>query len=230
MSNMVEFIFMLTHRDITIPNALEVFEEIKDTGLKFIGCKDIGLSLDKMKELFSRMQKADITTFLEVVTYSEEEHFRGVDIAMTVKADYLIGGMPWFFEKTKQYLQERKADIKYFPYIGKIEDHPCVLKGSLNEIIENGLKFEEKGVDGINLLLYRYLGDQDKLLDIVTERLHVPLIVAGSIDNFQKIEKLKKKNKNIWAFTVGGAIFEKKFIKDGAVRDQVISILDYIKK
>ena len=42
---MTEFIFMLTHHDVTVPNALEVIERIKDTGLRFIGCKDIGLAI-----------------------------------------------------------------------------------------------------------------------------------------------------------------------------------------
>jgi len=226
---MVEFIFMLTHHDVTIPNALEVFEEVKDTGLKFIGCKDVGLSLDKLKELFNRMKKADMITFLEVVTYSEEEHFRGVETAIAVQADYLIGGMPWFFEKTRQYLKEKKAGIKYFPYIGKIEDHPCILKGSVEDIIKNGIEFEEKSVDGINLLLYRYVGDQKELLNQIVERLHVPIIVAGSIDSFEKIDQLKEKDKCIWAFTIGGAILEKKFVRDGDIRDQILAVLRHIR-
>jgi len=221
---------MLTHHDVTVPNALEVFEEVKDTGLKFIGCKDVGLPLDKLKELFSKMKKADMVTFLEVVTYSEEEHFRGVDTAITVQADYLIGGMPWFFERTQRYLKEKRAKVKYFPYIGKIEGHPCILKGSVDEIIENGLEFERKGVEGINLLLYRYLGDQNELLNRVVEELHVPIIVAGSVNSFERIDKLKEKDKCIWAFTIGGAIFEKKFVEGGEIRDQIISVLEHLRQ
>jgi len=227
---MVEFIFMLTHHDVTVPNALEVFEEVKDTGLKMVGAKDVGLPVDKLKELFGRARKEDMTTFLEVVTYSEEEYFRGVDIAIAVQADYLIGGMPWFFERTRQYLMNKKANVKYFPYIGKIEGHPCILKGSIEEIIEEGIKFEKEGVDGINILLYRYVGNQEELLNHITEKLHVPIIVAGNVDSFEKIDKLKRKDKNIWAFTIGGAIFERKFVKEGSLRDQIYAVLDYITK
>jgi len=227
---MVEFIFMLTHHDVTVPNALEVFEEVKDTGLKMVGAKDVGLPVDKLKELFGRARKEDMTTFLEVVTYSEEEHFRGVDIAIAVQADYLIGGMPWFFERTRQYLMNKKANVKYFPYIGKIEGHPCILKGSIEEIIEEGIKFEREGVDGINILLYRYIGNQEELLNQIIEKLRVPIIVAGNVDSFEKIDKLKKKDKNIWAFTIGGAIFERKFVKEGSLRDQIYAVLDYITK
>ena len=52
---MTEFIFMLTYNDVTVPNAIEIFEDVKDTGLKFIGCKDIGLPIDKLQELLRRM-------------------------------------------------------------------------------------------------------------------------------------------------------------------------------
>ncbi|MCK5626148.1 hypothetical protein KAI11_04760, partial [Candidatus Bathyarchaeota archaeon] len=104
---MTEFIFMLTYNDVTVPNAIEIFEDVKDTGLKFIGCKDIGLPIDKLQELFRRMKKENMTTFLEVVSYSEEEHFKGIETAMQVGADYIIGGMRNFTRKTLEYLREK---------------------------------------------------------------------------------------------------------------------------
>ncbi|MEM3670056.1 MAG: hypothetical protein QW737_05955 [Nitrososphaerota archaeon] len=224
---MTEFIFMLTHHDVTIPDAIEVFEEVKDTGLKFIGCKDVGLPLEKMKILFKKMKNSGMTTFLEVVTYSEEEHFSGVKTAIAVGADYLIGGMPWFAKKTLAYLKDNKVDIKYFPYIGEIEGHPCILKGEIDAIIKNGKEFEELGIEGINLLLYRYTGDQKALLEKVVKELRLPILGAGSIDNFQKIQELVKRN--IWAFTIGGAILERKMASKKTVREEIIAVLDFIK-
>lgn len=44
---MVNFIFMLTHHDVTIPNAVEVFKQTRDTGVKYVGFKDVGLSIKK---------------------------------------------------------------------------------------------------------------------------------------------------------------------------------------
>jgi len=41
-------IFMLTHHDRTVPNALEVFEEIKDTGIQNVGFKDVGLPFEEL--------------------------------------------------------------------------------------------------------------------------------------------------------------------------------------
>jgi len=215
---------MLTHHDVTVPNALEVLEEVKDTGLRFIGCKDVGLSLNQYVELFNRIKKYGLTSFLEVVTYTEEEHFKGVNLALKLGVDNLIGGMPQYTRKTLEYLREKKSKMKYFPYIGKIVDHPCILQGSIEEIINDGKEAEALGVNGINLLLYRYTGDQKMLLNKAVKELKVPLIVAGNVTNFNQIEELKKNN--IWAFTIGGAIFEKKFAEKGNIREQITAVLN----
>ncbi|MDH5375134.1 MAG: hypothetical protein OEW95_04895 [Candidatus Bathyarchaeota archaeon] len=223
---MTEFIFMLTHHDVTIPNALEVFEEIKDTGLKFIGCKDIGLPIEKLQELFRKMKNADMTTFIEVVSNDEEKHFMGVEKAIRVGADYLIGGMPRFTRKTLKYLKEKKANLKFFPYIGKVIGHPCVLDGSVDEIVNNGVEFGKMGIHGINLLLYRYTGNVNLLLDRTIDTLKIPLIVAGSIDDFEKIGQMKRKN--VWAFTIGGAVLEKKFVPEKNIKEQVTAVLNLL--
>ena len=223
---MTEFIFMLTHHDVTIPNALEVFEEIKDTGLKFIGCKDIGLPIEKLQELFREMKNADMTTFIEVVSNDEEKHFMGVEKAIRIGADYLIGGMPRFTRKTLEYLKEKKANLKFFPYVGKVIGHPCVLEGSVDEIVNNGVEFGKMGIHGINLLLYRYTGNVNLLLDRVIDTLKIPLIVAGSIDDFEKIGQMKRKN--VWAFTIGGAILEKKFAPQKNIKEQVTAVLNQL--
>jgi len=151
---------MLTHHDVTIPNALDVIEDVKDLGLNCIGCKDIGLDIDQYIELFAKMKRYGMESFLEVVTYNEDEHFKGVDMALKIGADNLIGGMPQYTKKTLSYLRDKESKLKYFPYIGEIVDHPCILKGSIDYIIKNGKEAESLGVDGINLLLYRYKGDQ----------------------------------------------------------------------
>ena len=39
---MPEFVFMLTHDDATVEDAFEVYDEVRDTGLHFIGFKDVG--------------------------------------------------------------------------------------------------------------------------------------------------------------------------------------------
>jgi indole-3-glycerol phosphate synthase len=217
---------MLTQHDITISNALEVLEEVKNTGLRCIGCKNIGLDLVQYRELFKRIKTYGMKSFLEVVSNNEAEHFKGVDLALNMGADYIIGGMPQFTSKTLKYLKARGSELKYFPYIGNVVDHPCILRGSITEIIEDGIEAKKLSVNGVNLLLYRYQGDQKKLLKEFTEKLELPMIVAGNIREFEQIEELK--NKKVWAFTIGGAILEKNFIKEKGIKEQITAVLKKI--
>lgn len=221
---MTEFIFMLTHSDVTVPDALEVLEEIKNTGLRYIGCKDIGLDLDQYVHLFGDIRAYGMRSFLEVVTYDEREHFRGLDLARKIGADYLIGGMPKYTKKTLEYLRKMNSRLRYFPYISEVVEHPCILKGSIDDIVEDGKEAERLGADGINLLLYRYQGNQEALLHEVVDNLELPVIVAGSIKTFAQIEELMRKN--VWAFTVGSAVFDKRFVKGNGLNGQITAILD----
>jgi len=72
------------------------------------------------------------------------------------------------------------------------------------------------------LLLYRYTEDQKKLLSAIKE-LKKPLIVAGNVANFEQIMELKQNN--IWAFTIGGAVLEKKFASAGSTKEQIQAVL-----
>jgi hypothetical protein len=49
--------------------------------------------------------------------------------------------------------------------------------------------------------------------------------MAGSVRTFEQIEELRRAN--VWAFTVGGAIFEKRFVKQGTIRDQIVSVFQF---
>ena len=86
-----KIIIMLTHNDVTVSNADEVFEENKELDIKNWGFKDVGLEPDRMKSLCGKMREAGKTTFLEVVTYTEEECMRGAKLAVECGFDYLLG-------------------------------------------------------------------------------------------------------------------------------------------
>jgi hypothetical protein len=220
---LTEFIFMLTRSDVTVPNALEVLKEVRGTGLRCIGCKDVGLDRGLYANLFGRMRDYGMRSFLEIVTFDEGEHFRGVDLGLEIGADYIIGGMPEYSEKTVGYLRARKGGTRFFPYIGEIAEHPCVLRGTIDDIIEDGREAERLGVDGVNLLLYRYEGDQRALLGEVVSKLRTPLLVAGNISNFEMIEEMKRND--VWAFTIGSAVFKGEFAREKGVRDQIKAVL-----
>jgi len=218
---MTEFIFMETYNDMTRSDAIKVYKEIRDTKLKFIGFKDIGLPIEKLKDLHSMMKKDGRTTFLEVVSASETETIQSIKVALELGVDYLIGGT--YIDSTLPLI--KNTNVKYFPYVGKIVDHPCKLRGSIEEMVQDTKKVKEKRIPGINLLAYRYNGDVEKLIEKVSV-IGLPMIVAGSIDSYERVSKMKEMG--IWAFTIGGAIFDKKFVSNGSLKDNINAVLKAI--
>jgi len=210
---------MLTKNDLTIQNALDVFDEIKDTGVRHIGFKDIGLPMDKLKILVQRMKKQDMRTYLEVVSESEEANMKSVKSALELGVDNLIGGS--YVEQTLKLMKGKK--LGFFPYIGKIVGHPCLLRGSIEDIVADGKKKKAMGIDGINLLAYRYDGNVEELITSVQKAVKVPLIVAGSIDSFERVRRMK--DLKVDGFTIGGAILDKKFVLNGSLSDQMRAVL-----
>jgi NAD(P)H-dependent flavin oxidoreductase YrpB (nitropropane dioxygenase family) len=217
---------MLTQHDVTVPNALDLFEKVKGTGLRYVGCKDVGLKIEELRDLFAQARIENMKTFLEVVSMKEDEHFRGVRTALEVKADHLIGGMPQYTGETTRYLREKNSKIKFFPYVGKIVGHPCLLRGSIEEIVDDAKRTENLGADGINLLAYRYDGDVSQLITSVRSAVDIPLIVAGNIDRFERIREMDRLG--VWAFTIGGAILEKRFLPGKGELEQVNAVLKEI--
>ena len=53
---MIRCVAMLTHNDITVPNALEVFEQNKHAKAEYWGFKDVGVTLDKWADLAIKYQ------------------------------------------------------------------------------------------------------------------------------------------------------------------------------
>ena len=212
---------METYNDVTRSDAIEVYKEIRNTNVKFIGFKDIGLPIEKLKELHSMMKKDGRTTFLEVVSASEEENIKSVKVAIELGVDYLIGGT--YIESTLSLIEG--TDIKYFPYVGKIVDHPCKLRGTIEEMTGDTKKVKEMNIPGINLLTYRYNGNVEELMKKV-DAVGLPMIVAGSIDSYERVRKMKELR--VWAFTIGTAIFDKKFVPNGSLSDNITAVLKEI--
>jgi len=218
-----KLITMLTYKDQTVSNALEIFDQNKELPVECWGFKNIGLPVEEMKELVSAMKKAYKSTFLEVVTYTEDSCLAAAKLALECQFDYLMGTV--YFESVHHLLKNHP--LKYFPFCGKINGHPSILEGSIKEIIEEAQKLEKKGVDGLDLLGYRYKpGDPEELIIEFLRKIKIPTVLAGSIHSFERLDKVKKFNP--WGFTIGGAFFDKKFVKGGSFKDQIISVLSYI--
>jgi hypothetical protein len=89
---LAEFIFMLTRDDRTIPDAREVYASIASTGVRHVGCKDVGLGRGELARLLGDIREGGQTSYLEVVSETEEATLRPARIAAELRPDCLIGG------------------------------------------------------------------------------------------------------------------------------------------
>ena len=216
---MSEFIFMLTRNDTTLADAREVYASIADTGVRHVGCKDVGLPREELRELMADIRGHGHVSYLEVVAETEQDTLQSARVAADVRPDYLIGGT--LIEPVQEIIEG--TGIRFFPYVGEIVGHPCLLRGAIDAIAEVARRAEAAGVDGINLLAYRYDGDVPALVRAVSEATSLPLIAAGSVDSVARIRELD--DLGVWAFTIGTAALDGKLEGDTDLQSQLRTAL-----
>jgi hypothetical protein len=216
---MSEFIFMLTRDDKTVSDARAIYESIADSGVTHVGCKDLGLPRDELKALIDDIRSNGHTSYLEVVSETEEATLESARVAADIGPDYLIGGT--LIQPVQEILEG--TAIRFFPYVGQIVDHPCLLRGTIEDITIDTRAAAVLGVDGINLLAYRYDGDVDELVESVVQVTTLPVIAAGSVDSVERIAALSERG--IWGFTVGTAALDGKFAPGRPLAAQLEAIL-----
>lgn len=222
MGGLPELIVMLTHHDRTVPNAIEVFEAAREAPARYWGFKEEGLPMDKMKTLVQMMKDAGKVTFLEVVAYTEAECLVGAKMGVECGFDILMG--TFYFDSIRDLT--KAAGTKYMPFVGEIYDRPSILDGTIDGMIEQAHSLLKKGVDGFDLLAYRYTGDPELLAAQFVKSVPAPVCVAGSIQSFQRLDKVKEIAP--WTFTIGSAFFEHKFGEDFA--EEIKTVCDYMKR
>ena len=219
-----ELIVMLTYNDQTVENALDLFNQMKETPVSHWGFKDVGLPPQEMKKVVDSMNAAGKTTYLEVVSLTEAEGLSGAKLAAECGFDILMGTV--FFDSINEYLKDKP--VKYYPFPGHVHSHPSILDGTVEEIVQHTRDMEAKGVDGMDLLTYRYTGDAPALLKEVVAATHLPIVSAGSIDSCDRIDEVR--DTGAWGYTIGTAFFEKKFIPDGSFQDNMMAAWDWVQE
>jgi NAD(P)H-dependent flavin oxidoreductase YrpB (nitropropane dioxygenase family) len=217
---LTEFIFMLTRDDRTIADARDVYATVAHTGVTQVGCKDVGLPREELRALLDDIRANGHTSYLEVVSETEEATLASARVAAELGPDCLIGGT--LIESVQEIIAG--TGIRFFPYVGTVVGHPCLLRGSVEEIAQDARRAERLGVDGINLLAYRYDGDVDALVGAVLEAVSIPVIAAGSVDSVQRIQALSERG--VWAFTIGTAALDGVFVPGAALPEQLRCVLD----
>lgn len=220
-----ELIIMLTCNDITVSNASEIFEACKDLPVQHWGFKDIGLSKDEMVQLNNSMKAAGKTTYLEVVTYSEDGCVAGATLAGECGFDHLTGTV--YYPAVDKVLQ--KYHIKYHPFVGKVSGSPVALTGTIEEIVEDSKRLISVGAAGVDLTAFRYVdGDPFALIKSVGNAIGMEkLTIAGSVGNVTRMDQLAALGCH--AYTMGSALFNGNFVKNGTFRENLEYVLNYLK-
>ncbi|MEM9331141.1 MAG: methylglyoxal synthase [Pseudomonadota bacterium] len=216
-----DFIFMLTEDDRTIPDARARLEDVLAGGARHIGFKDIGLPFDELKALASEIRANGGRAYLEVVSLDEDSELRSAKAAIDLEVDCLLGGTR--ADAVAPML--RHHPVRYYPFPGDIVDHPSVLTGTVEEIADSARRLADlETVHGLDLLAYRFNGDVPHLMKTVCQTTTKPVIVAGSIDQEDRILAVAESGAR--GFTVGTAAFKETFpaSREGLVA-QVQSIL-----
>ena len=224
MKQIPELIVMLTHHDKTVPDAIEIFENAKNAKAKYWGFKEVGLPEDQMKLLVDRMKAAGKITCLEVVDYTEEGCVASAELGARCGFDILMGTL--YFDSVKAVADQ--AGMKYMPFVGRISGRPSVLEGTIQGMIDEANNLvDTKGLTGFDLLGYRYTGDAVKLNAEFVKNVRGNVCLEGSVASFQRLDEVKAAG--AWAFTIGGAFFEKKF-GDLSFGEQIDVVIDYMNK
>lgn len=211
---------MLTREDRTIADARRVYAAVADSGITQVGCKDVGLPRGELQALLDDIRANGHTSYLEVVSETEAATLASARVAADLRPDCLIGGT--LIEPVQEIIAG--SGVRFFPYVGGVVGHPCLLRGTIDEIAQDARRAELLGVEGINLLAYRYDGDVDAMVEAVLDAVSIPVIAAGSVDSVQRIQSLSERG--VWAFTIGTAALDGVFVPGAPLPAQLRCVLD----
>lgn len=201
-----DFVFMLTHHDRTVDNALALLPQVLGAGVRHVGFKDVGQPFTVLQDLAQAIRAAGARSYLEVVSLDEASEVRSASAAVALGVDVLMGGT-----RPRAVLPViAGSGLRYYPFPGRVSGHPSVLEGPEDDIVESARQLAGlDGVHGLDLLAYRFAGDVPRLIKQVVLAAGKPVIVAGSIDGAERIASVLEAG--AMGFTVGTAAFESVF-------------------
>jgi hypothetical protein len=219
---MINFIFMLTHSDSTIEDALDYVDVLSGTDLHYLGFKDVGATPERQRSIAHAARDAGFETMLEVVSTTRESEVDSVRAALAAGVDWVLGGT----HPDAVLPLLKGSSVRYCPFPGRVVGHPSVLEGSIRDIAESAAALTATpGVYGLDLLAYRHAtANVAELTRQVVASSLGPVIAAGSVVNDEQISTLA--SAGAWGFTIGSAIFDGLFPGAPDVAAQVRHVLD----
>ncbi len=203
----MNLIFMLTQGDRTVPNCLEVLEEVLPLGIGHVGFKDVGVPMKTLQALSSRLRDAGVTSYFEVVSETPEACRNSARTAVKLGIERLLGGTD--IGDIGRIIAG--SDISYFPFAGYPRGHPTELGGTPSDVEEHCRAFMRQGAAGVDLLAYRAV-DADPIELVRAARRGLEdgeLIVAGSIEGPEQLQVMH--DLGVDSVTIGTSLFSGHF-------------------
>ena len=198
---MTNFVLMLTENDRTVENAHAILDNVAPCQLDHIGFKDVGLPWNDLRALADRIHDLGARAYLEVVSVDPAAELRSIEAGIELGVDAILGGT--HVDEALSIIAD--APVEYWPFPGEIIGHPSVLAGDIASIVASAVDLSSRdGVDGLDLLAYRFSGDVPALTQAVVRAVQVPVLAAGSVDSADRIAALQWAG--VWGFTVGSAV------------------------
>lgn len=206
-----DFIFMATRADATVPDAVARVAEAAAAGVRHIGFKDVGLPHAALADVAAAIRRVGATSYLEVVSLDAASERASAEAALVLGVDVLMGGTRP--EIVLPVIGGR--GLRYHPFPGRVVGHPSVLEGPIEAIVDSARRLAATpGVDGLDLLAYRFAGDVPALMRAVIGAVPVPVVIAGSIDRPERIAAVAAAGAA--AFTVGTAALDEQLPAEGS--------------
>lgn len=199
-----EFVLMLTEQDVTIPDAVAVYEDVRTSDFGHLGFKDVGADADALRHLTSRAHEDGRRVLLELADTSFEGQRRGYDLARSLGVDSVVG--TW-----DPHVADSFADagsLNYWPFVGQMAGSPLELVSDADELEHLAVEIAaHPATAGMVLMPYRQQRvEPTSLLESVTEASTRPVLVAGGVSRADQIADLA--DVGVWGFTMGSAVLK----------------------
>lgn len=204
----MDFIFMLTRGDRTVPECLDLVDRLAPLRLRHVGFKDVGVDRHTLERLHAKIKAMGAVSYMEVVSTSPETALNSARVAAAIGVDCLLGGTD--VDGVQKILAG--SAIQYYPFAGFPEGHPTRLRGTPEDVARHCRTYLAKACAGVDLLAYR--ATEADPLDLVRAARGALgeswLIVAGSVNLPARVKALAEAGAD--AFTIGTAVFDASFL------------------
>lgn len=175
---------MLTRNDRTVTDAEDHLHVAQRLGIGHIGFKDIGLPFARLEKLNQAIRAGGAVSYLEVVSEDRASEIASAQAAVEIGVDVLLGGT----HADDVLPVIAGSGVRYYPFPGHVTGHPSVLNGPVSDIVASAARLAGlTGVDGLDLLAWRYDGEVPPMIAQVCAAAGKPVIVAGSIESADRI-------------------------------------------